>query len=183
MVPPDGATDVPRNARLGRALRARRPSTWARTWCWSIPTAASSCWTRPGTRPSSFSPSTPSSSALTANSSLRDPLAGAARPERRRAGAGRQGAFHDRRGVRHARRPRSQASTGLSWDLERKTNDCIDELVERFVFDVDLGAASDDGGTSGLTLMLFQTRGAPGPAMPTPIPARAWPQRRRRGRR
>jgi MYXO-CTERM domain-containing protein len=65
---------------------------------------------------------------------------------------------------------------GLSWDLERKNSDCVDDLVERFVFDVDLGAASDDGGTSGLTLMLFQTKGPQVLGMPTPIPARAWPQ-------
>jgi len=48
--------------------------------------------------------------------------------------------------------------------------------VERFVFDVRLGAASDDGGTSGLTLMLFQTMGPQVMMMPTPIPARGWPQ-------
>lgn len=65
---------------------------------------------------------------------------------------------------------------GLSWDLERVTDDCLDDLVERFVFDVQLGAASDDGGTSGLTLMLFQTMGPQVMMMPTPIPARAWPQ-------
>ena len=35
---------------------------------------------------------------------------------------------------------------------------------------------SDDGGTSGLTLMLFQTQGPKVMGMPTPIPARAWPQ-------
>jgi hypothetical protein len=65
---------------------------------------------------------------------------------------------------------------GLSWDLERKNSDCVDALVERFVFDIDLGAAGDDGGTSGLTLMLFQTKGPRVLGMPTPIPARAWPQ-------
>ena len=65
---------------------------------------------------------------------------------------------------------------GLSWDLERVTDDCLDDLVERFVFDIRLGAASDDGGTSGLTLMLFQTMGPQVMMMPTPIPARAWPQ-------
>jgi len=65
---------------------------------------------------------------------------------------------------------------GVSWDLERVTDDCLDDLVERFVFDVQLGAASDDGGASGLTLMLFQTMGPQVMMMPTPIPARAWPQ-------
>ncbi len=72
--------------------------------------------------------------------------------------------------------PEFTGVVGLSWDLERKNNDCVDELVERFVFDIDLGVASDDGGTSGLTLMLFQTKGPQVLGMPTPIPARAWPQ-------
>ena len=66
--------------------------------------------------------------------------------------------------------------TGLTWDLERVTDDCTDDLSERFVFDVALGPASDDGGTSGLTLMLFQTEGPYVMKTPTPIPARAWPQ-------
>ncbi len=65
--------------------------------------------------------------------------------------------------------------TSIAWDLERKENDCIDELVERYVFDLDLGIASDDGGTSGLTLMLFQTEGPTVMGTPKPIPARALP--------
>lgn len=64
---------------------------------------------------------------------------------------------------------------GLSWDLERVNDECVDELVERFVFDINLGAAQDDGGTNGLTLMLFQTSGPTVMDMPKPIPARAWP--------
>ena len=64
---------------------------------------------------------------------------------------------------------------GLSWDLERMNDECVDELVERFVFDIDLGVAQDDGGTNGLTLMLFQTSGPNVMGMPKPIPARAWP--------
>jgi hypothetical protein len=64
---------------------------------------------------------------------------------------------------------------GLSWDLERMNDECVDELVERFVFDINLGAAQDDGGTNGLTLMLFQTSGPNLMGMPKPIPARAWP--------
>lgn len=65
--------------------------------------------------------------------------------------------------------------TGLSWDLERINDECVDELVERFVFDINLGTAQDDGGTNGLTLMLFQTSGPTVMDMPKPIPARAWP--------
>src|SRR5262245_39103873 len=46
---------------------------------------------------------------------------------------------------------------GLSWDLVREQDDCVNELAERFVFDIDLGDAIDDGGTDELTLLLFQT--------------------------
>jgi hypothetical protein len=64
----------------------------------------------------------------------------------------------------------------VSWDLERTSDSCTDDLVERFVFDIDLGAVSDDGGAAGLTLMLFQTEGPRVMGAPTPIPARAWPK-------
>jgi hypothetical protein len=63
---------------------------------------------------------------------------------------------------------------GLSWDLERVQNDCVDELVERFVFDIELGAATDDGGTDGLTLLLFQTKGPQITGDGMPLPGRAW---------
>jgi hypothetical protein len=69
--------------------------------------------------------------------------------------------------------------TGLSWDLVREQDDCVDELTERFVFDIDLGEATDDGGADGLTLLLFQTSGPQidrmAMPMPMPLPGRAWP--------
>jgi hypothetical protein len=68
---------------------------------------------------------------------------------------------------------------GLSWDLVREQDDCVDELAERFVFDIDLGDAIDDGGPDGLTLLLFQTSGpqidSTPNKMPMPLPGRAWP--------
>jgi MYXO-CTERM domain-containing protein len=48
---------------------------------------------------------------------------------------------------------------GVSWDLERVQNDCLDALEERYVFDFDLTPVSDDGGRDGLTLILFQSAG------------------------
>ena len=72
-------------------------------------------------------------------------------------------------------RPSFVGLTSIAWDLERKENDCLDELTERYVFDFDLGAVSDDGGAGGLTLMLFQTEGPTVEDMPRPIPARAFP--------
>ena len=74
-------------------------------------------------------------------------------------GTGGQAALHGRRGDRRraARvRRRRRARPGISL---RQTNDCTDSIEERFVFDLDLGAATDDGGRDGLTLMLFQTSG------------------------
>ena len=65
---------------------------------------------------------------------------------------------------------------GVTWDLERASDDCVDGLVERFLFDIDLGTASDDGGASGLTLLLYQTNGPRVMGKPTPLPGRAWPQ-------
>jgi hypothetical protein len=64
---------------------------------------------------------------------------------------------------------------GLSWDLVREQDDCVDELTERFVFDIELGDAIDDGGPDGLTLLLFQTSGPEIDKMPMPLPGRAWP--------
>jgi hypothetical protein len=63
----------------------------------------------------------------------------------------------------------------VEWDLEREQNDCTEELEERYVFDIELGAASDDGGRGGLTLMLFQTSGPGAMAAPVPVSTRALP--------
>jgi hypothetical protein len=174
MVPPDGATDVPRDATLGAHYAASAEylgeevvlvhpdgseqlldATWEPTeqLLSAMPTAA-----------------------MTANSSyeIRWPVLrglNAAAP-----GLGGSARFTTGAALDTAP-PVFAGVAGLSWDLERKTDDCADDdLVERFLFDVDLGAASDDGGTSGLTLMLFQTRGPQVFGMPVPIPARAWPQ-------
>jgi len=65
--------------------------------------------------------------------------------------------------------------TGLRWDLEREHNDCTDELEERYVFDVALGDAADDGGRDGLTLLLFQTSGSGAMGMTVPVATRAMP--------
>jgi hypothetical protein len=50
--------------------------------------------------------------------------------------------------------------TGLSWDLERETNDCTDSLENRMAFTLSLAPADDDGGRAGLTLVVFQTAGS-----------------------
>jgi hypothetical protein len=55
--------------------------------------------------------------------------------------------------------PVFEGLTGVSWDLERRNNDCTDALENRMVFDLDLAPADDDGGRVGLTLVVFQTAG------------------------
>jgi MYXO-CTERM domain-containing protein len=50
--------------------------------------------------------------------------------------------------------------TGVTWDLERETNDCTDSLEDRFVFTLTLAPADDDGGRDGLTLVVFQSSGS-----------------------
>jgi MYXO-CTERM domain-containing protein len=71
--------------------------------------------------------------------------------------------------------PRFDGVTGVRWDLERRTSDCTDEIEERFIFDVDLGAASDDGGRQELTLILFQSAGPRISGGPVPVLTRALP--------
>lgn len=47
----------------------------------------------------------------------------------------------------------------VAWDLRRDQNDCTDSQEDRLVFDLTLGAASDDGGRASLALEVFQTAG------------------------
>jgi hypothetical protein len=66
--------------------------------------------------------------------------------------------------------------TGVTWDLERETNDCTSSLENRFVFSLSLTDAADDGGRSNLTLVVFQTSGSgvdggSVPVLSTPMPA------------
>lgn len=50
--------------------------------------------------------------------------------------------------------------TGVTWDLERKNNDCTDSLENRLVFTLSLAPADDDGGRDELTLVVFQSSGS-----------------------
>jgi hypothetical protein len=65
--------------------------------------------------------------------------------------------------------------TGVTWDLERQTNDCTDSLENRLVFTLSLAPADDDGGRAGLTLVVFQSSGSgvdggSVPVLSTPMP-------------
>lgn len=71
--------------------------------------------------------------------------------------------------------PMFDGVAAVRWHLDRSTNDCTDSIEERFTFDLDLGAASDDGGRDGLTLLLFQTSGPGAGDGSVPVLARALP--------
>jgi hypothetical protein len=56
--------------------------------------------------------------------------------------------------------PTFEGLTGVTWDLERKKNDCTDSLENRFVFTLALAPGDDDGGRDNLTLVVFQSSGS-----------------------
>ena len=71
--------------------------------------------------------------------------------------------------------PTFDGLVGASWDLQRETNDCTNDIEERFLFGFDLGDAGDDGGRDNLTLLLYQTTGAAADGGPVPVLAVAMP--------
>jgi hypothetical protein len=79
--------------------------------------------------------------------------------------------------------PRFGGVVGIEWDLDRERDACTDRLEERYVFELDLGEASDDGGRESLALVVFQTRGpsvrpeAPQPIAVTSLPRQGEPVR------
>jgi hypothetical protein len=56
--------------------------------------------------------------------------------------------------------PRFSGLQSIDWRVDREHDDCTESLEERFVFEVEPGDASDDGGRESLLLRVFQTRGA-----------------------
>lgn len=55
--------------------------------------------------------------------------------------------------------PEFEGLSGVSWDVDRERDDCTDNLEDRYLFDLELGAASDDGGRESLMVVVFQTKG------------------------
>jgi MYXO-CTERM domain-containing protein len=55
--------------------------------------------------------------------------------------------------------PSFDGLVGVEWDLEREDDECTDRIEDRFVFELNLGAAFDDGGRDALSLVVFQTLG------------------------
>jgi hypothetical protein len=64
---------------------------------------------------------------------------------------------------------------GIRWDLQRETDECTDSIEQRFIFDLELDAANDDGGRDGLTLIVFQTDGPGAKDGSVPVLTRALP--------
>jgi hypothetical protein len=66
--------------------------------------------------------------------------------------------------------------TSVSWDVSRDTDSCTNDVEERYVFNLGLGEAADDGGRDSLTLVVFETSGpgldgsAPRPLLVQRIP-------------
>jgi hypothetical protein len=59
--------------------------------------------------------------------------------------------------------------TSVSWDVSRENDSCTNQVDERYVFDLGIGDAADEGGRDSLTLIVFQTSG-PGVDASAPLP-------------
>jgi hypothetical protein len=74
--------------------------------------------------------------------------------------------------------PRFAGLSQIDWDLARDRDPCLDRLEDRFVFDLELGDASDDAGTELLQILVFETVDPASPAQtgPSKVALRAFPQ-------
>lgn len=63
------------------------------------------------------------------------------------------------------------------WDLARDRDPCTDRLDDRFVFKLQVGTASDDGGAALLSMLVFQTKDPLNPEQvePSRVAVRAYP--------
>lgn len=65
--------------------------------------------------------------------------------------------------------PTFQGLKDVSWDVDRSKDDCTNQQVDRFAFDLVPGAATDDFGKELLTLVVDQTLGPKIPASAPPV--------------
>jgi hypothetical protein len=63
-----------------------------------------------------------------------------------------------------------------TWDLARERDECADSLEDRFVFELSLGAASDDADRELLSVLVFQTRDPKGARDPVKVALRSLPE-------
>jgi hypothetical protein len=64
----------------------------------------------------------------------------------------------------------------VTWDVERVKDECTDALEDRFVFDLSLDKASDDGGLGMLALLVFQSKGGSATTSPSPVLVQRFPE-------
>jgi hypothetical protein len=64
--------------------------------------------------------------------------------------------------------PRFAGLSKIDWDLSRDSDPCLDRLEDRFVFELELGPASDDAGTGLLQLLVFETVDPAAPSQTEP---------------
>ena len=63
--------------------------------------------------------------------------------------------------------PEFSGLADIEWRWDHERDDCSDATDDRYVFEVGVGTASDDGGRESLTLIVFQTKG---PSIDIPVP-------------
>lgn len=72
--------------------------------------------------------------------------------------------------------PRFAGLRGIDWDLARDEDPCSDQLEDRFVFTLGLGEASDDADTELLSVLVFQTQQPGSSSGPTQVALRGFPE-------
>lgn len=74
--------------------------------------------------------------------------------------------------------PSFSGLSGISWDLARDRDPCLNRLQDRFVFRLKVGVGADDSGAELLALSVFQTRDPLSPEQTEPalVALRAWPK-------
>jgi hypothetical protein len=172
MVPPDGATGVPLNATLGAHYQASADYL-----------GEDVVLVRPGGEEQALTGTFDATEGLLSVTPTEPLLAGGAYTVRWPAlrglnaaapGLGGEASF-TAGAADDTEAPTFDGVTAISWDFERAQNDCLDALEERFVFDLRLGAADDDGGRDALTLIVFQTAGPQIAGKPVAVSTRAIP--------
>ena len=92
------------------------------------------------------------------------------------ANRGHGGDIRIRAGAADTKPPVFAGLGGIWWDVDRARDPCTDAVEDRYLFDIDLLAASDDGGRESLTILVFQTSGsASSTSAPTPVLVSAMP--------
>ena len=73
--------------------------------------------------------------------------------------------------------PTFRGLTDITWDLSRDRDPCLDDLDDRFVFELTLGSADDDAGADLLAVHIFATQDpAGGSDEPARVALRAFPE-------